>query len=87
MYGWQGNPLLTNKFQVLTGSFVIRLKVLSAAGVYPKSIWAQIEAKTPNFLKWANVVAVHPSVKSILDEKSLVEGTKAKILELGGVIV
>ncbi|EAQ90069.1 hypothetical protein CHGG_06688 [Chaetomium globosum CBS 148.51] len=73
--------------EVLTGSFVIRLKVLSAAGVYPKSIWAQIEAKTPNFLKWVNVVAAHPSVKSILDEKSLVEGTKAKILELGGVIV
>jgi glutathione S-transferase len=72
--------------QVLTGSFVVRLKSLSTAEVYPKSLWTQIEAKAPNFLKWATAVAAHPSVTSIFEEKKIVEGTKAKIQEYGGLV-
>jgi glutathione S-transferase len=72
--------------EVLTGSFVVRVKSLTAANVYPKSLWTGIEAKAPNFVKWASVVAAHPSVTSIFDEKVIVEGTRAKILERGGVV-
>jgi len=68
--------------EVLTGSFVIRLKALTAADVYPKLIWTAIEEKAPNFLKWAEAVVVHPSVTSIWDEKKLVEGAKARIAKL-----
>ncbi|KAH6855362.1 thioredoxin-like protein [Chaetomium sp. MPI-CAGE-AT-0009] len=72
--------------EVLTGSFVIRLKTLTAADIYPESLWTAIEEKAPSFVKWAHAVAAHPSVTSIFDEKKIVEGTRARILERGGVV-
>jgi glutathione S-transferase len=68
--------------EVLTGSFIIRLKTLTKAEVLPKSIWTAIEEKAPNFVKWAEVVAAHPSVTSIFNEREVVGSTKAKIAQL-----
>jgi glutathione S-transferase len=65
--------------EVLTGSFVIRLVTLTRAGLYPSQLATELEAKTPNFWKWAQKVAAHPSVTKIFDEEKIIAGTKARI--------
>ncbi|AEO61124.1 hypothetical protein MYCTH_2310989 [Thermothelomyces thermophilus ATCC 42464] len=65
--------------EVLTGSFVIRLKAVTQANIYPKSIWAAIEEKAPNFRKWAEAVIAHPSVTSIWNEEKVLEITKTRL--------
>ncbi|KAK4040362.1 thioredoxin-like protein [Parachaetomium inaequale] len=68
--------------EVLTGSFALRLKSLTAAEVYPKAIWTAIEEKAPNYVRWSAAVVAHPSVTSIYDEERVVEGTKARIAKI-----
>ncbi|KAK4246026.1 thioredoxin-like protein [Corynascus novoguineensis] len=68
--------------EVLTGSFVLRLKALTAANVYPKAIWTAIEEQAPKFAKWAEAVTAHPSVTSIWDEKSNIERTIERLAKL-----
>ncbi|KAF2416133.1 hypothetical protein EJ08DRAFT_703731 [Tothia fuscella] len=65
--------------EVLTGSFVIRLVSLTKAGVYPQKLSNSIAERAPNFWKWAESVAAHPSVTSIYDEESIISSTKARI--------
>jgi glutathione S-transferase len=65
--------------EVLTGSFVIRLVGLSQAGVYPAKLSASIAKRAPNFWKWAQTVAEHPSVTSIYDGEKVIASTKARI--------
>jgi glutathione S-transferase len=65
--------------EVLTGSFVIRLVSLTKAEVYPKELGTSIAERAPNFWKWAQAVAKHPSVTSIYDEDKIISSTKARI--------
>jgi glutathione S-transferase len=65
--------------EVLTGSFVIRLVTLTKAGVYPSKLGSSIAERAPNFWKWAENVAAHPSVASIYDEERIISSTKARI--------
>jgi glutathione S-transferase len=65
--------------EVLTGSFVIRLIALSKARVYPGKLSSSIAERAPNFWKWAEKVASHPSVTSIFDEEKVITSTKARI--------
>jgi glutathione S-transferase len=73
-----GSDKLTQA-EVLTGSFVIRLVVLSKAGLYPSKLSSSLAEQAPNFWKWAENVAAHPSVTSIFDEEKVVASTKARI--------
>lgn len=65
--------------EVLTGSFILRLISLSKANVYPSKLTELIEQRAPNFWKWAQNVAKHPSVNNIYDEEKVVTNTKARI--------
>lgn len=65
--------------EVLTGSFVIRLVTLTKAGIYPVKPGGSIAERAPNFWKWAEKVAAHPSVTSIYDEERIISSTKARI--------
>jgi len=65
--------------EVLTGSFVIRLVKLSKAGLYPSKLSSSIAERAPNFWRWAEKVAEHPSVTSIFDEEKIIASTKARI--------
>jgi len=65
--------------EVLTGSFVIRLVSLSKAGLYPNNLSSSIAEKAPNFWKWAEAVAKHPSVTGIYDEEAIIASTKKRI--------
>jgi glutathione S-transferase len=65
--------------EVLTGSFVIRLVSLSKAGLYPSKLSSSIAERAPNFWKWAEAVAAHPSVTSIYNEEKVIASTKARI--------
>jgi len=65
--------------EVLTGSFVIRLVSLSKAGLYPSNLSSSIAEKAPNFWKWAEAVAKHPSVTGIYDEEAIIASTKKRI--------
>lgn len=65
--------------EVLTGSFVIRIVTLSKAGIYPGKLSTSIAEKAPNFWRWAEKVAVHPSVTGIYDEEAIIASTKARI--------
>jgi glutathione S-transferase len=49
------------------------------AGVYPASFGKEVTAKAPNFYKWAQEVAKHPSVTSIFDEDAILKHTRARI--------
>jgi len=69
-------------FQVLTGSFVIRVLTLPEKGVLPKSYVASLPEKAPNFYKWAQVVSAHPSVNGIYDVDTIAENTKNRIAKL-----
>ncbi|KAK1828632.1 thioredoxin-like protein [Podospora conica] len=68
--------------EVLTGSFVIRLFALSKHGINPPGLLEAIKAQAPNFTRWAEAVAAHPSVTKVFDETAVVEGTKAKIAKI-----
>ncbi|KAJ3109570.1 hypothetical protein HK100_003278 [Physocladia obscura] len=68
--------------EVLTGSFVVRLITLAKADVYPSSILEKLSQQTPNFYKWAEIVAQHPSVTSIFDAEAHISSTKARIAKL-----
>jgi glutathione S-transferase len=65
--------------EVLTGSFVVRLVSLSKAGIYPSKLSSSIQERAPNFWKWAEKVAAHPSVTGIYDEGKVIDSTKARI--------
>lgn len=65
--------------QVLTGSFVVRIVSLLKAGVYPAALGKELASKAPNFNRWAQEVARHPSVTSIFDEDFIVKFTKTRI--------
>lgn len=65
--------------EVLTGHFVIRLVTLSRAGVYSNQLRSSLSERASNFWKWAEKVAVHPSVTSIFNEEKIIASTKARI--------
>jgi glutathione S-transferase len=54
------------------------------AGVYPASFAEDISSKAPNFYKWAQQVAKHPSVIDIYDEDVVVGFSKRRIAENRG---
>ena len=61
---------------------MIRLVALSKHGVYPVGLLNTIKEQAPNFARWAEAVAAHPSVTKVFDETAVVEGTKAKIAQI-----
>lgn len=66
--------------QVLTGSFILRLESLTGTGdLFPKSLWTKIQERAPNFSKWAAAVNAHPSVRSIYNEKEIIDSTRSRI--------
>ncbi|KAK4125189.1 thioredoxin-like protein [Parathielavia appendiculata] len=65
--------------EVLTGSFAIRIKSLTSAEVYPRTLWTAIKEQAPNVAKWVEAVSVHPSVTSIYEEEAIVEGTRRRL--------
>ncbi|KFH44111.1 Glutathione S-transferase omega-like protein [Hapsidospora chrysogenum ATCC 11550] len=64
--------------EVLTGPFVIRLLTWPNHGLAPKTVLADLEARAPNFFRWAQKVAAHPSVRSIYDEETIAQAMKEK---------
>jgi len=48
-------------------------------GIYPASVGEEFAAKGPNFWKWAQAVAKHPSVTSIYDEDFILKNTRNRI--------
>lgn len=78
MHSRSSSKMLTI-FQVLTGSFAIRLLTLSERGIYPAFLAKELSTKAPNFSKWAAEVANHPSVTSIFDGDFAVKYTKKRI--------
>jgi glutathione S-transferase len=51
-------------------------------GLLPKSILTNLEAKAPNFWKWANAVVKEESVNYMWEEKNVAEKTTARIEKL-----
>lgn len=78
-----GSDKLTQA-EVLTGSFALRLVSLSKADlpIYPSQLWESVKKEAPNFAKWAEAVAAHPSVRSIYNEQAIIDGTRARIAKL-----
>ncbi|KAI1747168.1 thioredoxin-like protein [Xylaria castorea] len=64
--------------EVLTGSFVVRLWTWPKHDVLPKSLIDELSAKAPNFARWAEAVAKHPSVNGIFDEEGTAVRTKQR---------
>ncbi|KAI1294336.1 glutathione S-transferase domain-containing protein [Xylaria venustula] len=65
--------------EVLTGSFVIRLWKWSKYGLVPQKLIDQLSEKAPNFARWAEAVANHPSVSNIFDEEGTALRTKQRL--------
>ncbi|CAG8976007.1 hypothetical protein HYALB_00007534 [Hymenoscyphus albidus] len=69
--------------EVLTGSFIIRLLGFSKyPELVPASLPAGLEAKAPNFWKWASAVVKEESVTYIWDEKAYAEATIKRLATL-----
>ncbi|KAH6717341.1 thioredoxin-like protein [Leptodontidium sp. 2 PMI_412] len=71
--------------EVQTGSFLLRLLGLpkyEELNLLPKSILTGLETKAPAFWKWANAVVAEKSVNYIFDEKTVAEGTAARIAKI-----
>lgn len=65
--------------QVLTGSFVIRLWTWPKYGLVPQGVIDQLSVEAPNFARWAEAVAKHPSVSGIFDEEGTALSTKQRL--------
>ncbi|KAI1276811.1 glutathione S-transferase domain-containing protein [Xylaria sp. FL0933] len=65
--------------EVLTGSFVIRLWAWPRYGLVPQKLIDQLSAKAPNFTRWAEAVAKHPSVSGIFDAEGTALRTKQRL--------
>ncbi|KAI1125495.1 glutathione S-transferase domain-containing protein [Nemania abortiva] len=65
--------------EVLTGSFVIRLWTWPKYGLVPQALIDELSAKAPNFIRWVEAVATHPSVSGIFDEKNTALRTKQRL--------
>lgn len=48
----------------------------------PKSILTDLEAKAPNFWKWASNLVKQDSVTYVYDEKKIVESSKVRFAKL-----
>lgn len=62
----------------------MRLLAVGGAGVYPESLLAGLKEKAPNFYRWAEAVAAHPSVTNIFDPKLTVEVAKSRLAKARG---
>ncbi|KAI1148586.1 glutathione S-transferase domain-containing protein [Nemania diffusa] len=65
--------------EVLTGSFVIRLWEWPKYGLVPQGLIDELSVKAPNFTRWAEAVATHPSVAGIFDAEGTAVRTKARL--------
>ncbi|KAI0397851.1 thioredoxin-like protein [Xylariaceae sp. FL0594] len=65
--------------EVLTGSFVIRLWTWPKYGLLPEALINDLKAEAPNFARWAEAVASHPSVKGVFDGEYTALRTKARL--------
>ncbi|KAI0905470.1 glutathione S-transferase domain-containing protein [Ustulina deusta] len=65
--------------EVLTGSFVIRLWTWPKYGLVPQGVIDQLSVEAPNFARWAEAVAKHPSVSGIFDEEGTALSTKQRL--------
>ncbi|KAI0188666.1 glutathione S-transferase domain-containing protein [Xylaria flabelliformis] len=68
--------------EVLTGSFVIRLWSWPKYELLPKSLIDELSTKAPNFSRWAEAVAKHPSVSGIFDAEGTAARTKQRLASL-----
>ncbi|KAI1824087.1 thioredoxin-like protein [Xylaria intraflava] len=64
--------------EVLTGSFIVRLWTWPEYGTLPQSLLTELRAKAPNFARWAEAVATHPSVTGIFDAEGTAVTIKAR---------
>lgn len=69
--------------EVLTGSFLLRVLThgnYPELNLIPKSLTEGLQAKTPNFWKWANAVIQDKGVTAgIWDEKGVAERTASRV--------
>jgi glutathione S-transferase len=65
--------------EVLAGSFALRLVHLSGRDVFPRRLGTCLAEQAPNFWKWAEAVAAHPSVRSIYCEEAVVSFMKERM--------
>ncbi|KAI0438610.1 glutathione S-transferase domain-containing protein [Xylaria telfairii] len=68
--------------EVLTGSFVVRLWSWPKYGLLPQSLLDELSAKAPDFSRWAEAVATHPSVNGIFDAADTAARTKQRLASL-----
>ena len=76
-----GSDKLTQA-EVLTGSFALRLLAYHKNDLYPRSFYESIQERAPNFAKWVEAVAVHPSVTSTFNEQANILAAKARFAKL-----
>ncbi|KAI8953151.1 glutathione S-transferase domain-containing protein [Xylaria longipes] len=68
--------------EVLTGSFVVRLWSWPKYDLLPSGLVDELSAKAPNFARWAEAVAKHPSVNGIFDAEDTAARTKQRLASL-----
>lgn len=69
---------ITRNTQVLTGPFVLRLKVFGKHGLLPASLVRSLAETTPRFHAWSEAVVASPSVTGIFDEDKVVAKSRER---------
>ncbi|KAI0015754.1 thioredoxin-like protein [Xylariomycetidae sp. FL0641] len=64
--------------EVLTGPFIVRLWTAPRQGLLPAQFVQGLSERVPNFCRWAEEVAKHPSVTAIFDEKAVALRSKQR---------
>ncbi|RFU27034.1 hypothetical protein B7463_g9298, partial [Scytalidium lignicola] len=65
--------------EVQTGSFLLRVLSSPKYGLFPTNFISTIQARTPNFYKWASTVVKEKSVNYIYDEEGVAVRTKSRV--------
>jgi len=68
--------------EVQTGSFVLRFLDFPKYGLMAPNLLSDLEARAPNFFKWANAVAAEKSVNHIWNAEYVANRTKARMAKL-----
>jgi glutathione S-transferase len=63
---------------------VLRLVTLAKSGLLPSALYNDLKEKAPNFYRWANAVAEHPSVTGIFNPQTAVDQAKKRIAKARG---
>ena len=71
----------TNRLQILTGPFVLRIHDFSNDLIHPASLGTRLDS-LPAYSKWSKAVVAQQSVTSIWDKEKMISRTQDRVPQM-----